>query len=98
MKNFLILFNLFVTNWLYNDDFEHFDNCISIKLKKKLLFKYRLTLEDIAMKIEDEYDDLKCVFSPESIGQLDIFVDLTNIRFTEKQLLFITEENKEKTF
>ena len=83
---------------LYNDNFEHFDNCISIKLKKKLLFKYRLTLEDIAMKIEDEYDDLKCVFSPESIGQLDIFVDLTNIRFTEKQLLFITEENANEIY
>ena len=83
---------------LYNDNFDSFNNCISIKLNRKLLFKYRLKIEDIAEKIEDEYDDLKCVFSPESIGQIDIFVDTTNIKFTEKQLLFITPENTNEIY
>ena len=41
---------------------------------------------------------MKCVFSPESIGQLDIFVDMSNIRFTEKQLLFITPENSNEIY
>ena len=79
---------------LYNDTFNDHFHCLSIKLNKKLMFKYRLTIEDIANKIEAEYDDLKCVFSPPSIAQLDIFVDVTNIKFTEKQLLFVTEENQ----
>ena len=78
---------------LYNNDFGELASCISVKFNKKLLYKYRLTLEDIARKIEDEYDDLKCVFSPPSLCQIDIYVDTTNIKFTEKQLLFITEEN-----
>jgi len=78
---------------LYNDAFEEYSHCLSIKLNKKMLFKYRLSLEDIANRIEEQYDDLKCIFSPPSIGQIDIFVDVRNIKFTEKQLLFVTDEN-----
>lgn len=83
---------------LYNDAFDEFSHCITVKLNKKLMFKYRLTIEDIANKIEEEYDDLKCVFSPPSIAQLDIFVDVKNIKFTEKQLLFVTEENSNEIY
>ena len=83
---------------LYNNSFESMNHCISIKLNRKLMYKYRIKIEDIAEKIEDEYGDLKCVFSPESIGQLDIFVDMSNIRFTEKQLLFITPENSNEIY
>ena len=83
---------------LYNDNFDNLSHCLSIKLNKKIMFKYRLTLEDIANKIEEEYDDIKCVFSPPSIGQLDVFVDFSNIKFTESQLLFITEENSNEIY
>ena len=83
---------------LYNDNFDNLSHCLSVKLNKKMLFKYRLTTDYIAKIIEDEYDDIKCVFSPTSIGQLDIFVDVTNIKFTEKQLLFITEENSNEIY
>jgi len=83
---------------LYSNEFESLEHCISLKLNKKILFKYRLTVEDIANKIHEEYADLQCVFSPESIGQLDIFVELTNIKFTEKQLLFITPENANEIY
>lgn len=78
---------------LYNDEFESLEHCLSFKINKKLMFKYRLKLEDIANVIENDYGDLKCVFSPDSLGQLDVFVDMANINFTEKQLLFITEDN-----
>lgn len=83
---------------LYNNRFESFEHCLSIKLNTKIMFKYRLTIEEIANKIEEEYDDLKCVFSPPSIGQLDIFVDVTNIKFNEKQLLFVNEENAHEIY
>ena len=83
---------------LYNNRFESFEHCLSIKLNTKIMFKYRLTIEQIANKIEEEYDDLKCVFSPPSIGQLDIFVDVTNIKFNEKQLLFVNEENAHEIY
>ena len=83
---------------LYNDNFNNLSHCLSVKLNKKIMFKYRITLEHIAKKIEAEYDDIKCVFSPPSIGQLYIFVDVANIKFTESQLLFITEENSNEIY
>jgi len=83
---------------LYNYNFVNMSHCLTVKLNKKIMFKYRITLEDIANKIEDEYDDIKCVFSPPSIGQLDIFVDISNIKFTESQLLFVTEDNSNEIY
>lgn len=78
---------------LYNDKFEEYENCISVKLNKKLLFKYRIEMEEICEMIESMYDDLYCVFSSQSIAQIDIYIDVSKIKFSEKQLLFITEEN-----
>ena len=83
---------------LYNDKFQNFNHCISIKLNKKIMFKYRIPIDYIAERIEREYDDLKCVFSPPSISQIDIFVDITNIKFNDKQLLFVTEENTNEIY
>jgi DNA-directed RNA polymerase beta' subunit len=80
---------------LYNDNFSKHNHCISIKLNKKIIFKYRINMHEIANMIENSYDDLFCVFSSPNICQLDIFIDMSKIKFTEKQLLFITEENSE---
>ena len=78
---------------LYNDKFAKYKDCISIKLNTKVLYKYRINIEDIARKIETEYDDVSCVFSTDDIGRLDIFIDVSNVQFEEKQLLFINEDN-----
>jgi len=78
---------------VYNDRFQRHQHCVSIKVNKVILFKYRIYLRDIVDKIEEEYDDLHCVFSTEDVGQIDIFVDVSKIHFTESQLLFVTEEN-----
>ena len=78
---------------LYNDNFTKYKDCISIKLNTKILYKYRINIEDIARKIETEYDDVSCVFSSADIGRLDIFIDVSNVQFDEKQLLFINEDN-----
>jgi DNA-directed RNA polymerase beta' subunit len=78
---------------LYNDNFTKYKDCISVKLNTKILYKYRINIEDIARKIEKEYDDVSCVFSSADIGRLDIFIDVSNVQFDEKQLLFINEDN-----
>jgi DNA-directed RNA polymerase beta' subunit len=83
---------------LYNSAFTEYQHCISIQVNITLMYKYRIEMLDIAKKIEEEYNDLHCVFSSINIGQLDIFVDMTKIKFTEKQLLFITEENSHEIY
>ena len=83
---------------LYNNNFEEHENCLSIKLNKKLLFKYRIELQDIAEYIESTYDDLYCVFSDQDNAQIDIFIDVSKIKFNDKQLLFITDENANEIY
>lgn len=83
---------------LYNDKFSDHKHCVNLKVKKHIVYKYRISLEDIARRIEGEYKDLYCVFSPESVGEIDVYVDMNKIAFTEKQLLFVTEENKEEIY
>lgn len=78
---------------IYNDKFTSFSDCVSIKLNMKKLHEIKLSLQKIAECIENEYSDLYCVFSPPNIGQIDIFVDTTNIALPEKRLFFIDEEN-----
>ena len=78
---------------LYNGKFENFKDCISIKLNKKILYKYRIHIEHIASVIESAYDDLTCVFSSEDIAQLDIFIDVSKIKFPRDKLLYINMEN-----
>lgn len=83
---------------LYDSAFTEYQHCISIQMNITLMYKYRIEMLDVAKKIEEEYNDLHCVFSSINVGQLDIFVDMTKIKFTEKQLLFITEENSNEIY
>jgi len=83
---------------LYNDNFSKHKNCLSIKLKREILFKYKINMIDISKVIESQYDDLFCVFSDLNNNQLDIFVDTSDIKFSEEKLLFVTEENANEIY
>ena len=83
---------------LYNDRFSEHSDCVSIKLNKKILFKYRINIHEIADRIEEEWDDLHCVFSPQDVAQIDVFVDMSKIKFSESQLLFVTDENANEIY
>lgn len=83
---------------VFNDSFDGHSHCITIKLKRTMLYKYRIRLIDVVQKIESEFCDLFCVASPYSQGQIDIFVDMSKIKFTEKQLLFVTDDNAEEIY
>ena len=78
---------------LYNDNFEDYEHCLSVKLNSELMFKYKINVNDIAKIIEKEYTDLYCVFSPINNEILDIYVDVSNIKLDKEKLLFVTSEN-----
>lgn len=83
---------------IYNDLFTSHKHCITLKLKRNILYKYRIRLSDIVQKIEKEFGDLYCVASPYNLAQIDVYVDMSKIKFTEKQLLFVTEDNAEEIY
>ncbi len=77
---------------LYKKNYTY-KHCISISLNMEKLFEFKITMQKIASKIEDEFDDLYCIFSPPQIGQLDIFVDTDSIDLPQDRILFIDHEN-----
>ena len=83
---------------LYHDNFINHPNCVTIKLNKQKLFEYRITMQQIADFIHQEYDDLYCVFSPPSVAQIDIFVDTSNIELPEDRVSFINSDNIEEIY
>lgn len=79
---------------LYNDNFSKHSHCIEIHVNMNILYEYSLTLQTIAETIEDNYDDLHCVFSPDSIGRIDIFVDASGIDIDE-EIVYVNNDNRE---
>lgn len=49
------------------------NNFIRFKLKSQILWEYKLSLFVIAEKLESEYADIVCVFSPDELGIFDIY-------------------------
>ena len=78
---------------LYNDRFESYQHCVSITLNKKYAYEYSITVEQVSKKIEELYSDLVCVYSPNNIGRIDVFIDVDTIELEENILSFITPEN-----
>lgn len=83
---------------MYGDEFTKYTDCISLKLNMDILFEYKLNMEMIRDILTNEYYDMACVFSPDNIGQMDIFVDTTNIDLPENRLVFINSDNASEIY
>jgi DNA-directed RNA polymerase beta' subunit len=63
----------------YSTSYKNCEWCIRLKLNKLVMFQYKLTCEKISKRIETEYKDCRCVFSPDYIGIVDIYIDTSNV-------------------
>lgn len=64
-------------NILYpSPDLENYDNFVRFKVDTKILWEYNLSLSTISKRIEDEYDDIRCVISPPELGIVDVYFNL----------------------
>ena len=52
---------------------------IRLYLDKLIMVQYKLNTQKIAKRVEEEYKDCKCVFSPDYIGIIDIYIDTSNV-------------------
>lgn len=82
---------------LYDSNFTEHSHCISLKMNMEILYEYSLTLQEISEVIHAKYEDLYCVFSPDSVGQIDVFVDMSNIEVDE-EIGYVTDDNKELVY
>ncbi len=78
---------------VFSDAFTTRTHAVTIKIKLNKMYDNKLTLANISSVIEREYDDLSCVFSPPAFGQIDVFVDTSQITIHE-DIKYITDDNK----
>lgn len=83
---------------IHHDRFDSLKHCVTIKLNRKYVYEYSIPIQQIARKIEEVYADLVCVFSPNHIGQIDVFIDTDNIEFDDTMQSFITPENMNQVY
>jgi DNA-directed RNA polymerase beta' subunit len=74
---------------IYNDEYKKFEWSVQLDLNLEMLYDFWIPLEKIAKKISEEYGDLVCVFSPDYIGKMHIYIDVTDI--TDEDLLYEDE-------
>lgn len=72
----------------------HFEKtvCIRVKLSQRKLYGFKLGIQEIVDRIHTEYDDLFCVFSPPTIGQIDIYVNTSTITLPEEYQDIVGED------
>ena len=83
---------------MYGDSYKQFTDCVSLQLDMDIMYEYKLDMEMIKDIVAKEYSDMICVFSPDNIGQLDVFVDTSNIDLPENRLDFINTENAREIY
>lgn len=72
---------------IFSNQFREYNAGICLHLNVEKIYKYKILLNKIKNVIESNYSDICCVISPLYIGQLDVFVDTSNIQVPEDESL-----------
>jgi DNA-directed RNA polymerase beta' subunit len=83
---------------LYGKEYENYTDCVSLKIDMDIIYEHKISLQQISKAVVDNFKDITCVFSPDEIGQLDIFVATDEIKLPENRLLFIDEKIAPKIY
>lgn len=78
---------------VYSNRFRDFHACLSLELDLKKMHQYQLTPMRMSEKLEAQFTDICCVFSPLHVGQLDVFVDVSQVALPEEAPSFLTSAN-----
>ncbi len=63
----------------YQTEYETCDWSIRLYFDIDMLYRYKLSLSSISKNIENSYCDCYCVFSPDNIGIIDIYIKTDKI-------------------
>lgn len=65
--------------YFYSNQFRQHKTCFSYQIDRQKFFTNQLSFHNIREKIESEFEYVYVVFSPLYIGQVDVFIDTTDI-------------------
>ena len=68
---------------------DSYTHCIRCKCDLEVLFMYKIRLQRIANLITSEYDDLLCVWSPNSLGIVDIWINTDVVDLSNNEIQYI---------
>lgn len=78
---------------IYSARFREMKSCISFQFDISKLFRHRIQLKQMVDRLESQFQDICCVFSPLSMGRMDIFVDTSCVKMEPSPSCNINEEN-----
>jgi DNA-directed RNA polymerase beta' subunit len=62
-----------------NSEYKNCEYCVRLTFNKSTLYAFKKKLIDISQIIESLYTDAICVFSPDNIGIIDVYIKTDNI-------------------
>ena len=83
---------------IYGDRFRDMERGLRLRFDPMRMYHYRIGLDDVARFLESRFDDIICVFSPQHMNQMDIFVDTSLLSPPEPPTELIDATNYEAYF
>ena len=83
---------------IYGDRFRDMERGLRLRFDPMRMYHYRIGLDDVARFLESRFDDIICVFSPQHMNQMDIFVDTSLLSPPEPPTELIDTTNYEAYF
>lgn len=80
---------------IYNNQFRYYNSGITFFLNIEKMFNQKILISTIKDKIENAYGDLCCVISPLHVGQIDLFIDTTEIKLPQDDNLPLFMKKKD---
>jgi DNA-directed RNA polymerase beta' subunit len=80
---------------IYNNQFRYYNSGITFYLDIDKLYQNKILISKIKNKIENIYSDVCCVISPIHVGQIDLFVDVSEIKLPNDDNLPAFLKNKD---
>ena len=78
----------------HHTDYKECDYRVRLTFKVDKLFEYKKTLIDFAQTLEMNYSDLYCVYSPDNIGIIDVYVRTESIGDIDDVIVAIKQTKK----
>ena len=83
---------------LHENTFREYTISLTIEVDTDVTWGYKIPLSLIAQKIENEYTDVKCIYSSLSEGIVQVFFKSEIIDQYDQQVLYINQNNKHEIY
>lgn len=90
-------FNIFTLIYPERKNILNIQYSLRLHLNRKILYEYKILLEDIVNTIEKEFDNILCSWAPCS-NFIDIFVETKDIEFNTDTKSYINKDNYKEIF